>query len=163
MERRTAIRAFIILLALLLVGVTLVPVMSASDEKGESSITIGIDVPEPEPTVVPSDETLQSLREKDDGVIIDDTITYLTYWNERMKWDLSEEEIKRCSQNLEENILVRYYDADHDSYHINDLDAFGEALGPALGLNNEQTVAFVQTHREQLVIDHQNYHLPPRW
>lgn len=161
MEKRTLIRTFFILLALLLAGVIMVPVMSASDEECESSTIIGIDVPVPEPTVVPSDETLQSLREKDDGVIIDDTIVYLTYWNERMKWNLSEEEIKSCSRDLEEEVLVRYYDEDHDYYHINDLDIFGEALGPVLGLNKEHVVAFVQTHREQLVIDRQNHHRPP--
>ncbi|MBP2147188.1 hypothetical protein J2129_002642 [Methanofollis sp. W23] len=158
MVKRIGTRAFSMLLAVVLVSVTMVPLVSASDEKCEKTNIIGIDVPVPEPVVVPSDEKLQSLREKDDGVIIESTITYLTYWNEKMKWDLSEEEIKRYSQHLEEKVLVRYYDVDDGYYRIHDLDIFGKELGSVLGLNTEQTVAFVQTHREQLAKDHQNYH-----
>jgi hypothetical protein len=163
MNRRTGIRAFFVFLAILLICVAMLPVMSAGDEKCEYGNIIGIDVPVPEPTVVPSDEKLQSLGEKDEGVIIDNTTTYLTYWNERMKWGLSEEKIEKDSRILEEKVLVRHYDAEHDYYHIKDLGEFGEEMGPVLGLTPDQIMDFIQTHREQLVIDRQNYESPPRW
>ncbi len=92
------------------------------------------------------------------ALIIDNTTIYLTYWNEKMKWELYEEEIEKDSQILEEKVLVKSYDADHDYYHIKDLGEFGEEMGPVLGLNPDQITDFVQSHREQLVIDRQNYH-----
>ncbi|WP_067052428.1 hypothetical protein [Methanofollis ethanolicus] len=163
MKRRTGIRAFFVFLAILLICVAMLPAMSAGDEECAGTNVVGIDVPAPEPTVVPSDEKLPSLGEKDEGAIIDNTTTYLTYWNEKMKWELSEEEIEKDSRILEEKVLVRHYDADDDYYHIKDLNTFGEEMGPVLGLTPDQIMDFVQAHREQLVIDRQNYESPARW
>lgn len=162
MKRRTGIRAFFVFLAIMLICVAMLPAMSAGDEKRAGTNVVGIDVPAPIPTV-PQDEKLPSPREKDEGVIIDNTTTYLTYWNERMKWGLSKEEIEKDSRILEEKVLVRHYDADDDYYHIKDLGEFGEEMGPVLGLTPDQIMDFVQTHREQLMIDRQNYESPPRW
>jgi hypothetical protein len=160
MKRKIKILAVPALLVLLLVGVMAVPAMSAGDEKCAGTNVVGIDVPAPTPTV-PPDEKLPSL--KDEGVIIDNTTTYLTYWNKRMKWGFSEEEIEKDSRILEEKVLVRHYDADDDYYHIKDLGEFGEEMGPVLGLTPDQIMDFVQVHREQLMIDRQNYESPPRW
>jgi len=83
------------------------------------------------------DDELALLTEHDDGVIIDCTEIYLNYWNEKLNWGISEEEIKEYSQILEKQVLVRYYDADDHYYHITDLDTFGEELGSVLGLNGD--------------------------
>ena len=158
MKTKIRMRALSVLLAVLLVSVVAVSAVSAGDEKCENTNIIDIDVPVPEPTLVSPDERSRSLRENDDGVIIDSPTTYLTYWNEKMKWGLSDEEVKKYSRVLEENVLVRYYDVDHDYYHIKDLNEFGEELGSVLGLTPDQITDFVQSHREQLVKDHQDCH-----
>ncbi len=159
MDGNSGIRAFPVLLAVLLVSVAMVvPAMAASEENSREATIVGIDVPAPEVTDIPSDEESARLAEHDDGVIIDSTETYLNYWNEKLKWGLSEGDIQKYSQILEEQVLVRYYDADDHYYHIPDLDRFGEELGSVLGLSAGQTATFVQSHKEQLVKDYQNYH-----
>lgn len=148
MKRKIKILVFSALLALLLVGVMTVLAISAGTN------TVGTDVPAPTPTV-PPDEKSPSL--KDEGVIIDNTTVYLTYWNEKMKWEFSGEEIERYSRTLEEDVLARHYDADHDYYHIRDPGEFGEEIGPVLGLTQDQITDFVRSQREQLAIDHQKF------
>jgi len=158
MNGNIGMRALSALLAALLVSVCVVPAMAASEERSREANIIGVDVPAPKQIDIPSDEELALLTEHDGGVIIDCTETYLNYWNEKLNWGISEEEIKEYSQILEKQVLVRYYDADDHYYHITDLDTFGEELGSVLGLNADQTAKFVQSHKEQLVKDHQNYH-----
>lgn len=154
MKRKIKILVVLALLGVLLVIVMAATALSAGDEKCAGTNIVGVDVPVPTPTVSP-DEKSPSL--KDEGVIIDNTTVYLTYWNERMKWGFSGEEIERYSRTLEEEVLARHYDADHDYYHITDLGEFGEELGPVLGLTQDQITDFVRSQREQLVIDYQNY------
>jgi len=157
---KTEIRtwALPIILAILLVSVVAVLAGGAGDGGSENREITDIGVPVPEPTLVSPDRGPRSLRENDDGVIIESPTTYLTYWNEKMKWGLSDEEIEKYSGVLEEKILVRYYDQDHDYCHIRDLNEFGEELGSVLGLTPDQITDFVRSHREQLVIDHQDSH-----
>lgn len=129
-------------------AVTVGPPMSAGAN------IVGTDVPAPEPTVTPDEK---SPSPGDEGVIIDNTTTYLTCWNEKMKWKLSTEEIETDSRILEEKVLAGHYDADHDYYHITDLGEFGEEIGPILGLTPDQITDFVRSQREQLAIDYQKY------
>jgi len=137
MKRKIGMRALSMLLAVMLVSVGVVPAMAASKEKSREANIIGIDVPAPEQIDIPLDDELALLTEHDDGVIIDCTEIYLNYWNEKLNWGISEEEIKEYSQILEKQVLVRYYDADDHYYHITDLDTFGEELGSVLGLNGD--------------------------
>ncbi|MCK9306104.1 MAG: hypothetical protein M0P17_01080 [Methanoculleus sp.] len=157
MNGKIGMRALSALFAVLLVSVGVVPAVSASEGKSENANIIGIDVPVPEQLVPPDAESLH-LMEHDDGVIIDNTVVYLSYWNEKLDWGLSEEEIKKYSQILEEQVLIRYYDVDHRYYYISDLDKFGEELGLVLGFDADETDRFIRSHREQLVKEHQNYH-----
>jgi hypothetical protein len=157
MNGNIGMRALSTLFAVLLVSVAMVPAMAASEEKNREANIIGIDVPAPE-QIVPLNAESSHLMEHDDGVIIDNTVIYLSYWNEKLNWGLSEEEVKKYSQILEEQMLIRYYDVDDHYYYISDLDKFGEELGLVLGFSADETDRLIRSHREQLVKDHQSYH-----
>ncbi|HPD11603.1 MAG TPA: hypothetical protein PLN56_11485 [Methanoregulaceae archaeon] len=148
-----------VFLALVLWSAVLIPTVSAYNEFDENANLIGITVPAPEQFDVSSYKESINIEERDDGLIIDDTFIYLNYWNKILNWGQSEEEIKKISNILEDQVLIKYYDVIHDYYAIKDIDKFGEELGSSLGLNAEETRIFIESQKEQLIKDYQNFDL----
>ena len=168
MNGKIGMRAFSVLFAVLLMSIAMVPVVSASNGRyaGPTDIDegpiliVGVDVPAPEPIPLEILLKAESMEmEHDDRVIIQDTVSYLSSWNEELKWGLSEEEVKKYSQILEEQVLVNYYDVDNRYYLIPNLDKFGEELGLVLGLNADEVDRYVRAHREQIARIIQDGHL----
>ncbi|ADN36302.1 hypothetical protein Mpet_1545 [Methanolacinia petrolearia DSM 11571] len=144
-----------LLFVVALAGAIFVPAVSADNDKNAN--IIGIDVPAPEAVDFSISESTSISKENDCEIIIKDPMTYLSYWNKRMEWGLSEEELVKYSQILEKKVLYNYYDKEHNYYPITDLNVFSEEVSEILGLNTLQTAKFIQSQKEQLVEDYQNY------
>lgn len=162
MKEKTGMRAFCLLMVLALAGAIFVPVVSAEENYDNANI-IGVDVPAPEQIDVSGSESTSLSKENNYEIIIEDPMTYLSYWNKRMEWGFSEEEMEEFSLILEKKVLDKYFDKEHDYFQITDFQTFSEELGNILGLSALQTVNFIQSQKEQLVEDYQNYHLEDFW
>ncbi len=157
MKTKLGMQALGLLLVLALAGAVFVPGVSADDDKNAN--IIGIDVPAPEAVDFSISESVSLSKKYDCEIIIKDLMTYLSYWNKKMEWGFSEEELVHYSQILEKKVLDNYYDKEHNYYPIKDLRVFSEEVSDILGLNTLQTAKFIQSQKEQLVKDYQNYHL----
>jgi hypothetical protein len=155
MKTKFGMQALGLLLVVALAGAIFVPVVSADNDKNAN--IIGIDVPAPEAVDFSISESTSISKENDCEIIIEDPMTYLSYWNKKMDWGLSEEELVQYSQILEKKVLDNYYDKEHNYYPITDLKVFSEEVSDILGLNTLQTVEFIESQKEQLVEDYQNY------
>ena len=98
--------------------------------------------------------------EIDDGVIIEDPFTFLNDWNEHMKWGLSLEQIRGYSQNLEDQVLSKYYDTDNKYYHIKNLKKFSRELQDIIGISDDQASAFVIEYNAQMLLAWQKSEIP---
>jgi hypothetical protein len=87
---------------------------------------------------------------------IKDVDSLISYWNERMKWGLSDGEIEHYS-DLAEKQLLSGLPVEYGYYIIPDMDEFCEEMGRLIGLNSLQISAFIREKREQRIIDEQNY------
>jgi len=96
-------------------------------------------------------------QEFDDGVEIQNVTTMLVYWNGRMNWGLSQEQIREYSIEAEKQILKNLTSARNNWYHIKNLTKFDEEIGAIIGLNDAEISAFIIEDRKQLQIDHMNY------
>ncbi len=94
----------------------------------------------------------------DSGVEIQNVTEALIYWNERMHWELSQKQLSDFSIKAENQILKNLTSTDSKWYHIKNLTRFDEELGTIIGLNDDQVSAFITEDRNQLAIDHMNYH-----
>jgi hypothetical protein len=116
----------------------------------------------PTPTInplqIPSDRGLS--QEPDDGIEIENISGILSYWNARLQWGFSHEQIIQNSSGAEEAILKNYPTSDGKWFHIKNLTKFDEELGRYVGLNNDQISRFILEDQKQLVIDRQNYDSP---
>lgn len=157
MKTKLGVRALGLLLIVALAGAIFVPAVSADDDKNAN--IIGIDVPAPEAVDFSISESVSLSKKYDCEIIIKDLMTYLSYWNKKMEWGFSEEELVHYSQILEKEVLDSYYDKEHNYYPIKDLRVFSEEVGEILGLNTLKIAIFIQSQKEQLVKDYQNYHL----
>ncbi len=99
-------------------------------------------------------------QEPDDGIGIENISLKLNYWNDRLQWGLSQEQIRQYSDRVGETLLKDYAISDGKWYHIKNLTKFDEELGEYIGLNNDQISQFILEDKKQLVIDRQNYHSP---
>ena len=96
----------------------------------------------------------------DSGVEIQNVTEALIYWNERMEWKLSQKQIGDFSIAAENQILKNLTSTDGKWYHIKNLTKFDEDLGALIGLSDDQVSEFITEDRNQLAIDHMNYHKP---
>lgn len=96
-------------------------------------------------------------QEFDDGVEIQNVTTMLVYWNGRMNWGLSQEQIREYSIEAEKQILKNLTSTRNNWYHIKNLTKFDEEIGAIIGLNDAEISAFIIEDRKQLQIDHMNY------
>jgi PKD repeat protein len=113
----------------------------------------------PTPTFDPlSDRGLS--EEPDDGIEIENVTVKLEYWNARLQWNLSQEQITQYSSNADVTLLNNYPTSDGKWFHIKNLTKFDEEFGRYIGLNNDQISRFILQDQKQLIIDRQNYHSP---
>jgi len=110
------------------------------------------------PSPLPFDPLLiHTMPEPDDGVEIQNITSYITYWNERLQWGLSENQIGNKSVELEiyanENLQ-----RNGNYYHIKNQTEFDENVSAILNLTPDQILTFIAEDRKQLDLDHQNYH-----
>jgi len=95
--------------------------------------------------------------ESDDGIEIKNITGKLDYWNVRLGWDLSQEQIHQYSHQKGDIILNNFTTFDGKWFHVKNLTKFDEELGKTIGLNNDQISQFILEDKKQLEIDRQNY------
>ena len=155
-EKMKPVKYGVILLALLLAAMAMVPMVSANENPANENV-VGKTVPAPTP--LPLNPNSPPAQEGNDGVLIENTTAYLTYWNEKMKWGLSDEQISTDVKKLESDVLPKYRDPSNSrQFNIDNLSDFSKELANTLGLTNNQASEYVTAHKLQLVSDHQNYH-----
>lgn len=113
-------------------------------------------IPVIQPTLAPL--KFNASQEPDSGVEIQNVTATLNYWNERMYWGLSQKQIDDYSIKTENQILKNLTSTDGKWFHIKNLTKFDEELGIIIGLSDAQISAFITEDRNQLSIDHMNYH-----
>ena len=87
---------------------------------------------------------------------IKDVDSFIGYWNERMGWGLSDDEVENYAQLAEEQLLADLPIV-YGYYIIENMDEFCEELGQLIGLDSEQISAYIREKRAQRIIDEQNY------
>ena len=96
-------------------------------------------IPEPYPTPVP---TAQPASAAESAFWISNTDQYLSYWNEKMGWNFTEQTLAGYSRDLN-----RYLDAswkyEAAGYYVTNNSEFLHAVEGILGLTEEQFAAFV--------------------
>jgi hypothetical protein len=96
-------------------------------------------------------------QEPDNGLDIQNTTQFLEYWNEKMNWGLSRNQIDMYSIKMREQILSNLTTKDNQWFHIQNVTKFNEDVGSIIGLTDQQITAFIAEDRKQLIIDRQNY------
>jgi hypothetical protein len=96
-------------------------------------------------TRIPSDFNVS--YEPDSGVEIQNVTTFLIYWNERMRWGLSEKQISEYSIQAENQIL-KNLTKDGSWFHIKNLTRFDEEMGTIIGLSDSQISEFIIEDRK---------------
>ena len=111
-------------------------------------------IPEPYPTPVP---TVQPASAEESAFWISNTDQYLSYWNEKMGWNFTEQTLDGYSRDLN-----RYLDAswkyEAAGYYVTNNREFPHAAKEILGLTEEQFDAFVTADAEQKKTDHIEHH-----
>jgi|GEM_PF-904205 len=123
---------------------------------GFVTASVNENIPVIQPTIVPSNFNVSNDSENE--INIQNVTDFLHYWNERLVWGLSQEQIHDYSTKVENKLLKNLTITDGRQFHVNNLTQFNEELGSIIGLNDTQISAFIIESRKQLVIDHLNYH-----
>jgi hypothetical protein len=148
-------KTVVVLLALLLAGMAMVPMVSAAETSDTTNI-VGITVPAPE-TVDISELKARHTQHSEEAFILTDPAKFLTFWNNKLKWGLSQQQIENGVKKLEAGDLKKYWDESGKYYEINNPEEFSQDLQRALGITEEQAAVFVIMQREQTRLDFQNY------
>ena len=110
-------------------------------------------IPDPHPTPLPTAPPPSG----EHAFLISNTDQYLSYWNEKMGWDLTDRTRLEYAEELN-----RYLDATWEKeaagYHVTNTSDFLRAVKTILGLTEEQFAAFVTADSEQKRADQLNYH-----
>jgi hypothetical protein len=96
----------------IIVGVTLVALLSVCN----SIVSAAEIVLNPTPTFDPLKYT--SNKEPDGGIEIENMTGVLDYWNTRLQWGFSQEQIKQLSSGAEEALLKNYSTSDGKWFYI---------------------------------------------
>jgi len=145
----------IVLLALLLAAMVMVPMVSA-DNKGDQVNIVGKTVPAPQTMDINMIKSLH-IQQSENSFIITDPVRYLTFWNEKLKWGLSQEQIDDTVKKMNSGNLKKYRDESGKYYEITDVEQFSRDLQKAIGLTDKQTTAFIIAQKEQTRSDYQNF------
>jgi len=151
----------VVLLALLLAAMAMVPMVSAADEDRNKANIVGETVPAPKTMDINLIVSRQS-QESDNGFIITNPATYLTFWNEKLNWGLSRQQIDDTAKKMETRYLKKYRSESGNSYEIHDLEELSNDLQQAIGITKEQGAVFVIAQKEQIRIDHKNFYDPSK-
>jgi hypothetical protein len=133
---------------IIIVVITLVALSSVCN----GFVTAAEVVIHPTPTINPSRITF----ERDDGIEFQNITPRLDYWNARLQWGLSQEQIRQYSDDAGETLLKDLTKSDGKWYHIKNLTKFDEELGRYIGLNNNQISQFILENEKQFEIDRMN-------
>lgn len=144
----------VVLLALLLAAMAIVPMVSA-DEGGDQVNVVGKTVPAPQTMDINLIKS-RHVQESENSFIITNPVTYLAFWNEKLKWGLSQQQIAATVKKMEAGDLNQYLD-ESGKYEIQDLEKFSNDLQKAIGLTDRQKAVFVIAQKKQIRTDYQNY------
>jgi hypothetical protein len=148
----------VVLLALLLAAMVMVPMVSAAEENDKSNI-VGKTVPAPETLDINLLESRHT-QHSEDSFVITNPVTYLTFWNNKLKWGLSQKQIEIQVKKWEAGDLKKYRYESGKYYEIQNLEEFSRDLQKALGITKEQAASYVIAQKEQKRLDYQNYQAP---
>jgi hypothetical protein len=155
-ERRMQLpKISIVLLALLLAAMAIVPIVSAEENSNEANI-VGVTVPAPESVDI-SELKARPPQLSEEAFILTDPVTFLTFWNNKLKWGLSQQQIEDSVKKMEAGDLKKYWDESEKYYEINNPEEFSRDLQRGLGITSEQAAVFVKAQKEQTRLDYLNY------
>jgi hypothetical protein len=148
----------VVLLALLLAAMAMVPMVSAAVEKNQDNI-VGKTVPAPQTMDI---NLLKSrhISDSDSHFLIMDLEVYLTFWNEKMNWGLSEKQIHESAKKMEDEKLKTDRFGSGNAYEISDIGEFSKVLQQTIGITDKQTAEFIIGQKEQIRSDYQNFQDP---
>ena len=149
-------KTWVILLALLLAAMAIVPCVSAADNEGDQVNIVGKTVPAPQTMDINLIKS-RHIQQSENSFIITDPVRYLTFWNEKLKWGLSQQQIDDCVKKMDCGDLKKYRDESGKYYEVQDLEQFSRDLQKAIGLTDKQTTVFVIAQKEQTRLDYQNF------
>jgi len=147
-----------VLLALLLAGMAIVPMVNAADTSDKANM-VGVTVPAPE-SVDFSELKARHTEHSEEAFILTDPVTFLTFWNNKLEWGLSQQQIETGVKKMEAGDLKKYWDDSEKYYEINNPEEFSRDLQRGLGITSEQAAIFVKAQKEQTRLDYQNYQAP---
>ncbi|MDE2523567.1 MAG: hypothetical protein O0X96_00370 [Methanocorpusculum sp.] len=111
-------------------------------------------IPDPHPTPLPT----APLPSEDTTFRIRDTHQYLSYWNEKMGWNLTNETLAEHTAALNRYLETTWTKESGDNYRVQNNSDFLHAVKNIIDLTEEQFDAFVRMDAEQTRVDRLNYH-----
>ena len=111
-------------------------------------------IPEPYPTPVP---TVQPASAEESAFWISNTDQYLSYWNEKMGWNFTEQTLAGYSRDLN-SYLDASWKYEGAGYYVTNNSEYLHAVKEILGLTEEQFDAFVTADAEQKKTDQIEHH-----
>ena len=111
-------------------------------------------IPEPYPTPVP---TVQPASAEESAFWISNTDQYLSYWNEKMGWNFTEQTLAGYSRDLN-SYLDASWKYEGAGYYVTNNSEYLHAVKGILGLTEEQFDAFVTADAEQKKTDQIEHH-----
>ncbi|MDU9377021.1 hypothetical protein McpSp1_16650 [Methanocorpusculaceae archaeon Sp1] len=112
-------------------------------------------IPEPHPTPIPTAPPSSG----EPTFWISDTPRYLSYWNDKMGWNLTDQTLDEYAEELNSH-LDATWEKGAMGYHITNISDYRHSVKNILGLTEEQFDAFVTADTEQKKIDRVNHHSP---
>lgn len=126
-----------LILSLLFCGIS-TPVL-ADNEFLDSSEKFALS--QPLPTFIPSTVEIERILNEKDPVYIPDMTEFLSGWNDKLDWNLSDAEIQTYSKDIV--TMSRYVSKKGDNgYSIANFPEFQEQLGKTFGLTTDQMSEF---------------------
>lgn len=151
-------KTVVVLLALLLAGMAMVPMVNAAETSDTANI-VGVTVPAPETGDI-SELKARHTQHSEEAFVLTDPVKFLTFWNTKLNWGLSQQQIEAGVKKMETGDLKKYWDESGNYYEINNPEEFSRDLQRALGITSEQAAVFVKAQKEQTRLDYQNYQAP---
>lgn len=140
-----------ILFSLLMVSIMLVMPVCAEDNLEQQNI-IGVTVANPIEVDVDAIVAKFDPTKVSDGVRIKDMSAYLSYWNKKMEWSLTEDQIQKYSQIIE-TTQISSVDKDTGEYVIDNMKKFNHEMGELIGLSSKEIESFISKQNEEMMLD----------
>lgn len=114
--------------------------------------------PLPTPVHLTEPSAQGNAGEPDDGVKIQNITAALDFWNTRLSWGLSQEEIVLYGDSSRAVILSNLTQSEETWFHVRNITAFDENLGRLIGLDDDQIAQFIIEDKKQLLQNRRHYH-----